>query len=69
MSEHVYKHIELTGSSKASMEDAIKNAITKASKSLRGMHWFEVIDTRGFLEDGKIAYWQVTVKVGFTLEE
>jgi flavin-binding protein dodecin len=69
MSEHVYKHIELTGSSKASMEDAIKNAITKASKSLRGMHWFEVIDTRGFLEDGKIAYWQVTVKVGFTLED
>ena len=69
MSEHVYKHIELTGSSKASMEDAITNAITKASKSLRGMHWFEVIDTRGFLEDGKIAYWQVTVKVGFTLED
>ena len=69
MSEHVYKHIELTGSSKASMEDAIRNAITKASKSLRGMHWFEVIDTRGFLEEGKIAYWQVTVKVGFTLED
>lgn len=69
MSDHVYKHIELTGSSKISMEDAIKNAITKASKSLRGMHWFEVIDTRGFIEDGGIAYWQVTVKVGFTLEE
>lgn len=69
MSEHVYKHIELTGSSKSSMEDAIKNAIAKASKSLRGMHWFEVMDTRGFLEDGKIAYWQVTVKVGFTLED
>jgi flavin-binding protein dodecin len=69
MSEHVYKHIELTGSSKASMEDAIKNAIAKASKSLRGMHWFETIGTRGFIEDGKVAYWQVTVKVGFTLEE
>ena len=69
MSDHVYKHIELTGSSKSSMEDAIKAAIAKASKSLRGMHWFEVIDTRGFLEDGKIAYWQVTVKVGFTLED
>jgi flavin-binding protein dodecin len=69
MSEHVYKHIELTGSSKVSMEDAIKNAITKASKSLRGMHWFEVIDTRGFLQEGKLAYWQVTIKVGFTLEE
>lgn len=69
MSDHVYKHIELTGSSKASMEDAIKNAIAKASKSLRGMHWFEVTGTRGFLEEGKIAYWQVTVKVGFTLED
>jgi flavin-binding protein dodecin len=69
MSDHVYKHIELTGSSKVSMEDAIKIAIAKASKSLRGMHWFEVIDTRGFLQDGKIAYWQVTIKVGFTLEE
>ena len=69
MSEHVYKHIELTGSSKVSMEDAIKNAINKASKSLRGMHWFEVVDTRGFLEEGKIAFWQVTVKVGFTLED
>ena len=69
MSEHVYKHIELTGSSKVSMEDAIKNAIAKASKSLRGIHWFEVTNTRGFLEEGKIAYWQVTVKVGFTLED
>lgn len=69
MSNHVYKHIELTGSSKVSMEDAIKTAISKASKSLRGMHWFEVIDTRGFLEQGNIAYWQVTVKVGFTLED
>ncbi len=69
MSNHVYKHIELTGSSKESMEDAIRTVIAKASKTLRGMHWFEVIDTRGFLEEGKIAYWQVTVKVGFTLED
>ena len=69
MSEHVYKHIELTGSSKNSMEEAVTNAIARASSSLRGMHWFEVIDTRGFIENGKVGYWQVTVKVGFTLEE
>jgi flavin-binding protein dodecin len=68
MSDHVYKYIELTGSSKDGMEDAVKNAISRASKTLRGMHWFEVTDTRGFIEDGKVAYWQVTVKVGFTLE-
>ena len=69
MSDHVYKHIELTGSSKTSMEDAIRTAIERAAQTLRAMHWFEVTDTRGYIEDGKVAYWQVTVKVGFTLEE
>ena len=69
MSDHVYKYIELTGSSKKSMEDAVNNAISRAAKTLRGMHWFEVTDTRGFVENGAVAYWQVTVKVGFTLEE
>ena len=69
MSDHVYKHIELTGSSKTSMEDAIKAALARASQTLRGMHWFEVLDTRGYIEDGKVAYWQVTIKVGFTLED
>ena len=68
MSDHVYKHIELTGSSKTSIQDAIESAIGRAAKTLRGMHWFEVTDTRGYIEDGKVAYWQVTVKVGFTLE-
>ena len=68
MSEHVYKHIELTGSSKNSMEDAIQTALARAAETLRGMHWFEVMDTRGYIEDGKVAYWQVTIKVGFTLE-
>lgn len=68
MSDHVYKHIELTGSSKSSMEDAIKNAVGRASETVRNMQWFEVTDTRGYIEDGKIAYWQVTIKVGFTLE-
>jgi dodecin len=69
MSDHVYKHIELTGSSRTSIEDAIQTAIARASQTIRGMHWFQVMDTRGYLEEGKIAYWQVTVKVGFTLEE
>ncbi len=69
MSDHVYKHIELTGSSKTSIEDAIKTALARASQTLHGMHWFEVTDTRGFIEDGKVAYWQVTIKVGFTLDK
>ncbi len=69
MSDHVYKLIELTGSSKTTVEDAIRNAITRASQSLRGMQWFEVTATRGHIVDGKIDYWQVTIKVGFTLEE
>ncbi len=69
MSNHVYKHIELTGSSKTSVQDAIENAVERAAKTLRGMQWFEVTDTRGHIEDGKVAWWQVTIKVGFTLEE
>jgi dodecin len=69
MSEHVYKQIELTGSSKAGLEDAIQNAITKASKTLRNLRWFQVIETRGYVENGKVDYWQVTVKVGFRLDD
>jgi len=69
MSDHVYKHIELTGSSKNSIQDAIETALVRAAESLRGMHWFEVMDTRGYIESGKVAYWQVTIKVGFTIEE
>jgi len=68
MSDHVYKHIELTGSSKTSVEDAIRNAVSRASETLRGMQWFEVTDTRGHIVDNKIEFWQVTIKVGFTLE-
>jgi flavin-binding protein dodecin len=66
---HVYKLIELTGSSPTSVEDAVNNAITRASKTVRNMRWFEVTETRGHIENGKIAHWQVTVKVGFTLED
>lgn len=69
MSAHIYKKIELTGSSENSIQEAIENAISRASKSLHDMRWFEVVETRGHIDDGKIAHWQVTIKVGFTLDE
>jgi flavin-binding protein dodecin len=69
MSEHVYKHIELTGSSKTSLEDAIQNAVNKAAQSVRNMRWFVVTEQRGYIENNAIAYYQVTIKVGFTLED
>ena len=68
MSNHVYKSIELTGSSNTTIEDAVQNAIAKASETLRNIHWFSVVETRGHVQDGKVAYWQVTIKLGFTLE-
>ncbi|MFP4263466.1 MAG: dodecin [Halomonas sp.] len=68
MSNHVYKHIELTGSSEQGIEAAVDNALAKASESLHGMRWLEVVDTRGHIEHGRVAHWQVTVKVGFTLD-
>ncbi len=69
MSDHIYKHIQLTGSSSQSSDDAVHAAIERASKTVRGMRWFEVLETRGHIENGRIAHWQVTVNVGFTLEE
>ncbi|PCJ31638.1 MAG: hypothetical protein COA90_05620 [Gammaproteobacteria bacterium] len=69
MTEHTYKHIELTGSSAESSDQAIKNAIAKASETLNNIHWFQVIDTRGYIENGGVKYWQMTIKVGFRLEE
>lgn len=68
MSNHVYKTIELTGSSPKGLQDAVDNAIAKASKTLHNLRWFQVIDTRGEIEGGKVAHWQVTMKVGFTLD-
>lgn len=65
---HTYKIIELTGSSPIGSDDAIKNAISAASQSLHHLRWFEVVETRGHLEAGVIAHWQVTIKVGFTLD-
>ena len=69
MANHIYKHIELTGTSTSGIEDAIQNAITRASKTVRSMRWMEVLETRGHIENGKVSQWQVTVKVGFTLDE
>ena len=69
MSDHVYKLLELTGSSQTGIEDAVNNAINRAGKTVRNMRWFEVTETRGHIENGKVQHWQVTVKVGFTLEE
>ena len=68
MSNHVYKIIQLAGSSSTGIEDAIGTAIAKAAKTVRNMDWFEVTETRGQVADGKVAHWQVTLKVGFTLE-
>lgn len=68
MSSHVYKLLELTGSSPTGIEDAVNNAIAKASETVRNLQWFEVVETRGHIVDGKVAHWQVTLKVGFTLE-
>ena len=68
MSEHTYKHIELTGSSTKSSDDAVRNALAQAAKTVRNLHWFQVVETRGHIVDGQVAHWQVTLKVGFTLE-
>ena len=69
MTDHVYKQIELTGTSPTSIEDAVRTAITKASKTLHGLHWVQVVDTRGLIEKNAVVRWQVTVKVGFTLDD
>ncbi|HYP82517.1 dodecin [Variovorax sp.] len=68
MSNHVYKILELTGSSTEGSDDAVRRAIAKAGETVRNIQWFEVLETRGHVTDGKVAHWQVTVKVGFTLE-
>ena len=69
MSEHVYKKVEITGSSKTSIEDAVQNAIRQCSKTIRNMNWFEIVETRGQIEEDKVTYWQVTIKVGFRVED
>lgn len=69
MADHVYKKLELTGSSTEGMQQAIENAIARANQTIRNMRWFEVVESRGHIEDGKVAHWQVTVKIGFTLDD
>lgn len=66
--DHVYKILELVGSSDKSIEAAVENAVSRASKTVREMKWFEVVQTRGHIEDGKVRHYQVTLRVGFTLE-
>jgi dodecin len=69
MQEHIYKVIELVGSSPTSIEDAVSTAIARAGETVRHLRWFEIMQTRGHIENGKIAHYQVLLKVGFTMEE
>ena len=69
MTDHVYKIIEIAGTSSTSIEDAVKNALAKASKTVRNMRWLQVVETRGHIENQKLTNWQVIIKVGFTLED
>ena len=68
MDDHIYRVIQIVGSSENSIDDAIQRAIARASKTLRELRWFEVVETRGHIADGKVSHFQVTLKVGFTLE-
>ena len=69
MDDNIYKVVELAGSSETSVEDAIQKAVARANATLRNLRWFEVVQTRGHIEDGRVAHYQVTLKVGFTLED
>jgi len=66
---HIYKKIEMVGSSKVSIEDAIENALEECNKSVKNMDWFEVVETRGHIVNGKVGHYQVTIKIGFKIED
>ena len=68
MPDHVYKVIEVVGSSRNSMEEAVTNAVEKAGKTIHSMRWLEVVETRGHIENNQVAHWQVIVKIGFTID-
>ena len=68
MKDHVYKTVEITGSSSNSPDDAVRTAVDRAAATIKNMRWFKVTETRGAVENGKVAYWQVTIQLGFTLE-
>ena len=69
MSEHSYRLVEVVGSSPDGVDQAVRNAVEDAAKTLRNIHWFQVVETRGHVENGKVAHFQVTVKIGFTLDD
>lgn len=69
MDEHIYKKIELTGTSAKSSDDAVRNAIAKAAESIRVLRWFEVTELRGDIHEGQVAHWQATVKIGFRIDD
>ena len=69
MSEHTYRLIEVVGSSPTGIDDAIKEAVADASKTIRNIRWFQVVETRGHVENGAVAHFQVTLKIGFTLDD
>ena len=69
MPNNIYKHVELTGTSSTSIEDAVQSAISRAAKTVRNIRWLQITETRGQVENGKVVQWQVTLKAGFTLEE
>lgn len=69
MKDHVYKLIELTGTSTNSIEDAVGVALKRAHKTIKNLGWFQVVETRGSIDIGKVQHWQVTIKVGFTIED
>ncbi len=69
MKDHVYKLVELTGTSTTSIEDAVQKAIQRASKTIKNLSWFQVVETRGNIDNGQVDRWQVTIKVGFSVED
>ena len=69
MANHVYKTVEITGSSATGVDDAVRTAVARAAKTLHNLRWFQVTEVRGGIDQGKVAHWQVTMKVGFTLDE
>ena len=68
MKDHVYKLIELTGTSTTSIEDAVNTALKRAGKTVKNLRWFQIVETRGDIDKNRVAHWQVTLKVGFTVE-
>ncbi len=69
MEDHIYRVIQIVGSSEKSVDDAIQRAVTRASQTLRNLRWFEVVETRGHIDEGKIQHYQVTLKIGFTIAD